>query len=475
MKLENFKNPPIKKVNKAVEKILDNADFFEDIAFVVPKILNYYEVIDEKVSVLPYASVGIVFDSVKFMNNIVDIVNDSKNLEKLEVIKKDFSSINFSNVNFSDTNLRQEIQIICKKNRNKDVKNAILNLSRAMGDVLCFSVATWVYGESIKVSSSVSEIVAEVYKYIRQKGRNKAKEKGVKSFYAKVFNMEKSTDDKIRKKCEIIRLIDEDFKDYINTNNLYLKNKKFKKLDLYVKILSRYEKSLGVKKDWSLILAKQEKNINKDSTNNACSHTKNDNSLDFVVPIVDTWQFQRVILMVEFLQDIKKALGEVSYKYSILNKLKAIKKDIKKNKQKYMNGEYELVKFLIKHNKNSFKNNTYQMTILGGNLLGEMGELVSYFKDTMLEITGLFAKLFSTVFGQCLKIKKGKKRKSKEISKNAIKIMRIVDSVESLNLEYESFYNQMSRLNIYLSELKLKWKDVANNDNKREIIESALI
>jgi len=114
------------------------------------------------------------------------------------------------------------------------------------------------------------------------------------------------------------------------------------------------------------------------------------------------------------------------------------------------------------------------MTILGCNILGEVGELVSHFKKTTLEITGIFAKLFSTVFNQGIKIKEGKKKTSRKIEMHASSIVEIVRSVESLSLEYEKFCSCISRLNVYLSELDLKWKDVANNNDAKEIIENAL-
>ena len=463
MKLENLPKHKKKKLKKVMKKVVDNHEFYEDISFLVPQIMNYYGVIEEKVAIVPYASVGIVFDSIKFINNMVDIINDGKNLKKLQRITQDFGG----------DNLNRQIQVICKKNRNRDLKNSILNMSRTIGDGLCFTVPTWIYGESTKVSSDVAEIMINVYKYLRQKGRNKAKEKGVTSFYAKIFNMEKSTSNKVRQKHEIIRLVNEEIIDYINTDDYVLKNKKFQKLDLYVKILCRYKGSFGVKKDWDKFLIKQDKSIKK--TNNNLSMINQKESVNFWIPATDVWQFQRVLLMLEFLEDIKKSLYNIADKINILNKLKEIKKDIKNNEHKYMEGEYELVKFLIRHNKSTLKDVTYQMTIAGGSIVGEMGELVSYFKKTVLEIVGLFTKLVSSVFGQCIKIKKSNKKPNKKISKNAINILRMVKSIESLNLEYESFYNYMTRLNIYLSEVDLKWKDVANNIDAKEVLENALI
>lgn len=464
MKLERIAKNKSKKINDIVGNVINNSEFCEDISFLVPQILNYYGVIDEKTAILPYASVGIVFDSVKFINNMVDIIYDGKNMKKLQEIK----------LSFGGDNLNKEIEVICKKNQNRELKNSILNLTRTIGDGLCFSVPTWIYGESVKVSSSVAEIIIEMYKYIRQKGRNKAKEKGDTSFYAKIFNMEKSTDDKIRQKCEIIRLVDEEIQDYTKTEDYFLKNKKFQKLDLYVKILYRYKKNLGVKKNWNKILKQQEKNWNAEIQKEDESITKNNECIKYYPSAVDVWQFQRIALMLDFLNDAKNTLFEISKKYSNLGRLKKIKKDIKKDKQKYVAGEYDLVNFLIKHNKRKLKNISYKMTILGGNILGEVGELVSHFKKTTLEITGIFAKLFSTVFSQGIKIKEEKKKANKKITKYAGNIVDIVKSVESLSLEYEKFYSCINRLNVYLSEIDLTWKDVANKKNAREIIENAL-
>ena len=447
-----------------LKDVLDNSDFYEDIAFLVPQILNYYGVIGDTAAILPYATVGLIFDSTKLLKNIADIINEGENIKKLNKIKCDFESYN--------EKLLKEIVTIQRKNEKKAIKNATLNFTRIVGDVLCFSVGTWLYGEGVKISSTVAETIIECHNHLKQKGRDKAKEKGEHSFYAKIFNMEKSTDAKIKQKCEIVRLINEELNDYINTMDDSLKNKKFEKLDLYVRILSRYKKSFGVKKNWDEILDRQSK-CRQCVTNDEGTT----NEFSFVMSFVDVWQFQRFILMLGFVNEIKKSINNISKKSALKVKLKHIKHDIKNNKCRSIQDEYGLVKFLIRHNKKSLKDVAYKITILGSDIVGQLGEFVTYFKETVLNIVGIFVKLFGTILGQGVRIKNKKSTKTKKVSKNASIMLNIIRSVESLNLDYETFLQHMTRLNIYLDEIDLKWKDVSNkkDDKLQEMLENALI
>ena len=77
-----------------LKDISDNSDFCEDISFLVPQILNYYGVVGDLAGIIPYASVGIIFDSIKFINNFADILNNGENIKKLNKIKADFETCN---------------------------------------------------------------------------------------------------------------------------------------------------------------------------------------------------------------------------------------------------------------------------------------------------------------------------------------------------------------------------------------------
>ena len=173
---------------------------------------------------------------------------------------------------------------------------------------------------------------------------------------------------------------------------------------------------------------------------------------------------------------MKNSVNNISNKRVLKEKLKCIKHDIKNKKCKFIQGEYELVKFLIKHNRRSMKDVAYKITMLGSNIVGEVGEFASYFKDTVLNIIGLSVKLFGIILGQNVRIRNKRARKTKKISQNANTILSIIRSVESLNLEYETFLQYMTRLNIYLDEIYLKWNEVSNkrDSNLQEILENAL-
>ena len=72
----------------------------------------------------------------------------------------------------------------------------------------------------------------------------------------------------------------------------------------------------------------------------------------------------------------------------------------------------------------------YKMTILGSDIVGEVGEFASYFKDTVLNIIGLSVKLFGTILGQGVRIKNKTAKKTKRISRSASTMLGIIKSVE---------------------------------------------
>lgn len=450
---------------KIFKKISKNNEIYEDMSFLIPQALDYYNVIDDAQSVIPYATVGIVLDSAKLIKNITDIINNRSNISKLENIRQEFG----------DGCLIREIQKIDIKNKRRSLKEVSLNVTRCTGDILCFAFLTWIYGESAKISATAAEILIEWSKRVRQKGRDLAKEKGRDSIYAKIFNMEKSTGDKIKKKCKIISLLDEELIKYLDIIDNNLKNKELKKLELYVKILSRYKSSFGVRKEWNEILEGRlhDKNLEKNKFGNL--KILEDGDVPFMTSFVDIWQFQRFVLILEFTNEMKKSITSVSARYTLRERLKEIQLSII-NKD-----ECELVGFLIKYNKRKLKRLTSSMMILGSSIVGELGEFAAYFKDTVFEIIGIFVKACGVILREGVhckyKITKRKSRKNRKIIKYADQISNIIKNIESLSLDYRTFHEIMTRVYIYLNTIGLDWVDVANKDVQtlRMILINALI
>ena len=117
---------------KIFKKISKNNEIYEDMSFLIPQALDYYNGIDDAQSVIPYATVGIVLDSAKLIKNITDIINNRSNISKLENIRQEFG----------DGCLIREIQKIDIKNKRRSLKEVSLNVTRCTGDILCFAFFT---------------------------------------------------------------------------------------------------------------------------------------------------------------------------------------------------------------------------------------------------------------------------------------------------------------------------------------------
>lgn len=454
-------------IEETFSEIFGKADFYEDMSFLIPQILNYYDVLNNAESVIPYATVGVIFDSVKIVKNITDIMSSKNNIKKLEDIKNNFEG---------NINLIEEMKNVETKNENKVITVMVLNFISLIGDILCFVFLTWIYGETIKVFAQVLRILIKVKDYLKQKGRNKASKEG--GFYAKVFNMEKSTNNEISKKYEIIRLIDNEFLDYMDTLDDNLKNKKLKKLDLYVKILIKDVRNFGVRKEWNEYLTRWM----KDEVSGArkVGRVFEDGSIPFIESVVDVWQFQRFLLMLEFVNEIKKSINDISNRCTLKEKLEYIQKNLKSREYVAVSHELELVKFLVWRNNKKFEDLTYAIMIFASNIVGETGEFVAYFKDTVFEVVGLFVKFSGVVLkrGIYLNKKMYENRKDNKVEDYAETILDIVKIVESLTLDYERFYQHMERLKIYLREIDVKWSNIAREHDtnlRKEILVRALV
>ena len=181
--------------------------------------------------------------------------------------------------------------------------------------------------------------------------------------------------------------------------------------------------------------------------------------------------------MLEFTNEIKKSIDKISDRYALKERLVQIKDDLEKAS---VHDELELVKFLISHNDRKLENLTYSIMILGSNIIGEAGEFVAYFKDTVFEVIGLFVKFSGVVLkrGICMNEKVLRQIKSKRIENHAKSLLSIVKIVESLSLDYQNFYERMGRLKIYLKEIDVNWSDIVReNDEKvqKDILMEALI
>lgn len=437
---------------KMLREVVKKKEIYEDVSFLVPQALDYYDVISDAQSVIPYATVGIIIDSANLIKNITDIVADRKNVTKLEKVRKEFG----------ESVLLGEIQKINKKNSKRSIKDMSLNITRCFGDILCFAFLTWIYGESAKVSATVAEVLIEWSKRIRQMGRDRAKKNGGNSIYAKIFNMEKSTSNKIKKKCKVIEMLDVELMKYLDIIDIETKNKELKKLELYVRILSEYKSSFGVRKEWNEILEGRltDKNLDKVAMSNL--RILEEGSIPFMTSFVDMWQFQRFVLMLEFTNEIKKSINNISDRYTLKGRLK----DIKLNAQD--RDELELVSFLIRYNRGRLKRFTSSMMVLGSNIVGELGEFVAYFKDTVFEIIGIFIRTGGVVLreGVYYRSKRGRhrKRKDKKIIKYADYMLNMIKSVESLSLDYKVFHERVTKVDVYLKTIDLNWRSVVKKD-----------
>lgn len=457
-----------KNVKKILNEVFGSSDFYRDMSFLIPQILNYYDVLDNAQSVIPYATVGIIFDGTKLVKNVADIINNKDNIKKLNKIKRNFDS---------EVSLVEAMEEIEKKNRNRVFKEVTLSFISSIGDILCFVFLTWIYGETVKVFAQVVDVCIKFINHLKQKGRNNAKRKG--GFYAKIFDMEKSTDNKINKKREIMRLLDNEFLDYLNILDYNLKNKMLKKLNLYVKILNRDRRSFGVKKEWNEFLTKCLRDYGSSSVRME-TEVFGGGNVPFIESFVDVWQFQRFLLMLEFTNEIKRSINNISDGYTLKERLINIKEDLECDKVIAVPHELELVKFLIDHNNKKLENLTYFIMILGSSIVGEAGEFAAYFKDTVFEVVGLFIKFSGVVLkkGLCMNEEFYSKRKTKKIENHAKSILSIVEIVESLSLDCQKFYQYMGRLKVYIKEIDVKWSDIAReNDTKlrEDILISALI
>lgn len=437
---------------RILKEIVKKKEIYEDISFLVPQALDYYDVISDAQSVIPYATVGIIIDSANLIRNITDIVTSRRNRVKLEKVRKEFG----------ESVLLEEVQNINIKNCKRSTKDMSLNITRSVGDVLCFAFLTWIYGESTKISATVAEVLVEWFKRMRQVGRDVAKKNGGKSVYAKIFNMEKSTSDKIKKKCQIIDMLDGELKKYLDVIDLEVKNKELKKLELYVKILNKYKSSFGVRKEWNEVLESKldSKNLDKDTVDSL--RILEDGSIPFMTSFVDMWQFQRFVVILEFTNEIKKSINNISDRYTLKNRLKDIKLNVQNRDEK------ELVNFLIRHNRKKLNKLTSSMMVLGSNIVGELGEFVAYFKDTVFEIIGIFVRACGVVLRESIYYKgrysRRKKKKDKKLVSYANCMSNMIKKVESLDLDYQEFHDVITKVVLYLRTIDLDWRSVVNKD-----------
>ena len=266
-------------------------------------------------------------------------------------------------------------------------------------------------------------------------------------------------------------MLDGELMKYLDVMDAEVKNRELKKLELYVRILGEYKSSFGVRKEWNKILEGRlsSKNLKKDAIGSL--RILEEGGIPFMTSFVDMWQFQRFLLILEFTSEIKKSINDISDRYTLKDRLKDMKMNVQDK------DECELVNFLIKYNKKKLKFSTSSMMVLGSGIVGELGEFVAYFKDTVFEIVGIFVRACGVVLRESVyyrgRCNRHRSKKDKKIMKYAKYMSDMIGSIESLSLDYPVFREKVTKVDVYLRTIGLDWRSVVSKD--AHVLEMILI